>query len=274
MAQGLKKSVFKCFFVYLALYLGLFLLFYIPNYAIPDYAYTVGDFEYVRYFFSLLFEFVLTTSAALMLFVILVKSKDVTLGRVLSSAAAIAAAKIIYSLPYYYLYFLSFGYDSIDGIPLYTLSALLAVIFECVKLVAFFYLCYFVSRRHIVKEFTLKLPIAKQKNPPAKVKAEIKKAADTRLADGLSLGGVFNFDVPLTLGIFLVSVGQFVFALISEIKNAADYLIEFAGNYRTSEIVYMTWCFVFLVVELAISHLVCYYLKNKLTKLTSSEETK
>ena len=271
MEKDFKKSISRCFLVYLALYFALFLLFYIPNYVIEDYAYLVGDFEYVRLFFSMLFEFTLGASGAVVLFVVLIKRGGVITSRVLSGALAIAAAKIIYSLPYYYLYFLSIGYDSIDGIPLYTLSALLAVIFEWAKLLLFFVIIYFTARRHIMRELILTLPKAHQKKPTEKEKQVLLASADARLAGELTLGGVFNFDAPVTLGIFLASVGQFVYALSVEIKNAVDYLTEFAGNYRTSEIIYMTWCFVFVVAELIISHLVCYYLKNTLAKRIDSK---
>ena len=190
----------------------------------------------------------------------------------LTGALAIAAAKIIYSLPYYYLYFLSIGYDSIDGIPLYTLSALLAVIFEWAKLLLFFTLIYLTSRRHIMRELILTLPKAHQKKPTEKEKQVLHASADARLAGELTLGGVLNFDAPVTLSIFLASVGQFVYALSVEIKNAVDYLTEFAGNYRTGEIIYMTFCFVFVVAELIISHLVCYYLKNRLSAAPTSDK--
>lgn len=271
--ETLKKSILKCFWIYLALYFGLFLLFYIPNYVIEDYAYLVGDFEYVRFFLARLYEFTLGASAAVVLFVILVRNGEVTVPVTLAAASVFALAKIIYSLPYYYLYFLSIGYDSIDGIPLYTLSALLAVIFEWVKTILFFSVCYLVSRRHIKKELISRLPVAKQKKPPEKERAEIKRATDMRLSDELTLGGTFNFDAPVTLGIFLVSVGQFAFALISEITSTVDYLIEFAGNYRTDEIVYMTFCFIFILAELVISHLVCHYIKNYTArKLTYNTE--
>lgn len=266
MEQDLKKSLKKCFFIYLALYFALFLLFYIPNYVIEGYADIFGNFEYVRLFLSMLFEFILGSSGAVVLFVVLIKHGPLTPGRTLTAAAVIAAARIIYSLPYYYLYFLSYGYDSIDGIPLYTLSALLAVIFEWVKLLILFALVYFSSRRHIVKALTLSLPKAQQKNMPKKTKLTLLATADARLWGELSHGGIFNFDAPITLGIFLASVGQFVYALSLEVKTAVEYLTEFAGNYRSDEIIYMTWCFIFVILELIISHTVCYFLKNKLTK--------
>ena len=69
-----------------------------------------------------------------------------------------------------------------------------------------------------------------------------------------------------------MSVGQFIFAVAEEIKNAVDYLVEFAGNYRTGEIIYMTWCFVFILVELVISHIVCHYIKNRLMKAAKSKK--
>ena len=266
MENSLKKNLMRGFWIYLALYFGLFLLFYIPNYVIEDYAYYVGNFEYIRFFFSRLFEFLISTTAAVVLFTVLVKCGALTRRAVITSALLFASAKAIYALPYYYLYFLSIGYDSIDGIPLYTLSMLLSVIFEWAKIILFFSLCYFVSRRHIVKEVLLDFPVAQRKNPPEKVKAEIKKRSDTRLSELILEGSVLNFDAPVVLGVFLVSVGQFFFSLIEEIKSAVDYLTEYAGNYRTDEIVYMTWCFVFLVIELAASHLIAYYLKNFISK--------
>ncbi len=266
MEQGFKKSIKRCFFTYLSLYFVLFLIFYIPNYVIEDYAYTVGNFEYVRHFLSLLLEFILGASGAVVLFVVLMRTGGVTTGHVLTGAATIAAAKLIYSLPYYYLYFLSLGYDSVDGIPLYTLSALFAVMLEFAKLILFLSLVYFTSRRHIMKELKLTLPAAYRKKPSEKERRALHAAADVRLSDELTVGGVLNFDAPVTLGIFLSSVGQFAYALSAEIKNAADYLTEFAGNYRTDEIIYMTACFVFVIFELIISHVACYYLKNWLLK--------
>lgn len=266
MERSFKKSMAGCFWVYLLLNLVLFLLFYIPNYIIEDYAYIVGDFEYVRLFFSMLLEFLIGVSGAVVLYVILLRTGGVTLSRVLPGSAVIAAATFINSLPYYYLYFLAYGYDSIDGIPLYTLSALLSVIFEWIKLLLLFSLCYFVSRRHIMKELTLTLPKNQQKKVPKKVKRELHLAADSRLSDELAEGGMFNFDSPITLGILLASAGQFVYAFAVELKNAVEYLTEFAGNYRTGEIIYMTWSFIFILVELAVCHALCHALKNFLAK--------
>ena len=264
MEKELKRSLTRTFLIYLALYFALFLLFYIPNYLIEDYAYIVGNFEYVRHFFAMLLEFLLGASGAVVLFSVLIRHGGVTTSRAIWGAATVASARVIYSLPYYYLYFLSLGYDSIDGIPLYTLSALIAVILEWVKTLGLFAAVYFVARRGVMGELIKTLPVSHRKKPTEKERRALHTAADLALSERLVTKNPVNLDIPVTLGVFLASAGQFILSLVLEIKNAADYLTEYAGNYRTDEIVYMTVSFIFLVAELIISHLLCHYVKNRL----------
>ena len=99
-----------------------FCLFYIPNYVLML---NVEWVEYFRIFFNKFFEFLLPAVAATVLF--LGYPRD-GLKKTITRAFCLSLPRIIYLLPYYYLYYILNFYDSIEAITLSALVTLFGVV--------------------------------------------------------------------------------------------------------------------------------------------------
>lgn len=251
----MKKPYLVWPLIFCAIYLIHFLIFFIPDYVMVNY--DIGYFEYFRLFLNKFIEFALPALASCLL----IKAyTDGGMQRVSCKSIFFALARIIYLLPYYYLYFIAYGYDSVESILLSLAVSLFSAALMWGHLLLLFLIMREVSTAIAIKDKVANLPKLQEK----KIRDEnIKKlAALNRKSFGSAneIGGMFDFSCPLVAGIFAAVFGEFVINLVREIIDTVTYLVDFAGYYRIEEIVTITALFLFLMIELFALHAINYAL--------------
>ena len=243
-----------------------FLIFFIPNYVIEA---DIGWFEYVRLFFNKFVEFALPPIAACLL---MSAYFDGGIKKSLIYAIYLALPRIIYLLPYYYLYHIAYGYDSIESICLSGLVTVFGVALMWAHIAVLFLLTRMVAIRTIAKSLANDLPPAVQKSIPIDIKKMLNKQAKKSLGEEINFTGAFDFAAPMTLGIFAAVFGEFTVNLMREISDTVIYLVNYAGYYRIDEIIYITGSFVFLIIELLLVHIISYRVFKKINREEKCDE--
>ena len=254
--MGMKKMPrYAWLLIFGAVNLISFLIFFIPNYVMSDY--DIGYFEYFRLFLNKFVEFALPALAACLLI------KGYIGGGMRSASyesVFFALTRIIYLLPYYYLYFIAYGYDSVESILFSLAVSLFGALVMWGHVLILFLLMREVSAKIAIKDKIAALPQLQKKQ----IREEnIKKLlAEGRKSFGTTdnMGKAFDFSHPLVAGIFAVAFGEFVIHLVREIVDTVAYLVDYAGYYRIGEIVFITISFLFILVELFASHAINYAL--------------
>lgn len=235
-----------------------FLIFFIPNYVIEA---DIGWFEYVRLFFNKFVEFALPPIAACLL---MSAYFDGGIKKSLICAIYLALPRIIYLLPYYYLYHIAYGYDSIESICLSGLVTVFGVALMWAHITVLFLLARMIAIMAITKSLANDLPPAVQKSIPIDIKKMLNKQAKKAFGEQINFSDAFDFDEPLTLGIFVTVFGEFIVNLIREIADTVVYLVNYAGYYRIDEIIYIMGSFIFLIIELLTVHFISYHVFKKI----------
>ena len=250
-----------------------FCLFYIPNYVLML---NVAWLEYLRIFLEKLCEFLLPAVAATLLFISF--STD-GLKKTIRRAICLSLPRIIYLLPYYYLYYIFNFYDSVEAITLSALVTLFGVALLFGQILLLFVIIRSFARMPLLRKAKEALPINERKSTPKDVLRTLKKNADEEVSSSLSDKEFFNFSRPTSLGIFAAVFASFIINFVIEIYDTILFVIDietsYGGNYYAEEIIYIIACYLFLVVELMASHAICCLIRNALNKNEKeNEETK
>ena len=147
-----------------------------------------------------------------------------------------------YTFPYRAFEFAYEGYEITATLLLALLETLLTVIVNYIEITVLLLLIIFVTKI-----------IAKSKGIP-----------NFNFNTALSEKETFDFDKPLTAGIFSAACAVFVYSLIIEIIDTVSFLINYSGTYRTGEILYILFRYVFILGMLIISHILTHYAKRKM----------
>ena len=256
--MNFKKTLGLSAICFGGLSLIMFLMFFLPNYVIDG---EVGNFGYVIDFFGRLVEFCLPVIGGVICFSI---SSILGVGAVLCSAAVLSATRILYLLPYYYLYFIAYGYDSIESI---LLSALVSILGVALEFGLILLLCY-IARRAAMGGIRRGMSEAELRSIGRLTKEEEKALLSDKLAEicrsEIGLKYMFDITSPVKRGIFFAVIGQFGVSLVQEIVSSLKYLISYAGYYRVEEIVYMMICYLFILFEMILAQVLCCIIKEKI----------
>ena len=147
-----------------------------------------------------------------------------------------------YTFPYRAFEFAYEGYEITATLLLALLETLLTVIVNYIEITVLLLLIIFVTKI-----------IAKSKGIP-----------NFNFNAALSEKETFDFDKPLTAGIFSAACAVFVYSLIIEIIDTVSFLINYSGTYRIGEILYILFRYVFILGMLIISHALTHYAKRRL----------
>ena len=256
--MNLKKSVGLSAICFGGLSLMMFLMFFLPNYVISG---EVGNFGYVIDFFGRLVEFCLPVVGGVICFCISSVSGG---GAILCSAAVLSATRILYLLPYYYLYFIAYGYDSIEAILLSAAVSLLGVALEFGLMILLCYIARWAALRGIRKGMTE----AELRSIGRMTKEEEKAIFSEKLSElcrsEIGLRYMFDLASPIKRGIFFAVICQFGVSLVQEIVSTLNYLISYAGYYRVNELIYMMVSYLFILFEMILAQVVCCIIKEKI----------
>ena len=244
----------------------LFLMFYIPNYILE--AESVA-WDYFDYFFTELFEFVLPLMSATLM---LVGAASGELKPTFLHALWLSLPRFIYLFPYYYLRETAYGSDWIESVTISAIFSTFLITVYWLQVMALFAIMLFASKHFIKRAVIGEFP----KNYAEKVPEEARKAVDKRIFAELQAemrrDGLFNFDLTVTFAILLASAAEFFYSIIFEIIDAIEYFVEYAGSYRNEEIWYIVFCFAFILIEMLLGHIICYFLKKITVKKYDAAE--
>ena len=206
------------------IYLLTFLLFFYSSYvesAHVFFAYAssfIGDFVFFvlsAVFFGLVFKIYLLQ----------------TVRAALCSALLFALPYLFYSIPHRYVTLTLGGYRLTDVLILLVFDSLFSFLLSYSTIVAMCLSAIFVYKKIYRGE---------------KKEALVSELSKARVLDMESRGGI----------IILISVGLlFLYYLISELISTVSYVIDYAGEYRTGEIIYIAARYLFLLFSYFIAYL-------------------
>lgn len=243
MKYSLKKITSRTLFVYSCVNVLTYLFAHIAYLFIND---TVGEiFEYVSYYMSKSVEFLAPPIlATLALSVLICYGK----GALVKFSLTVTSARILYTLPYYYMIFINnYGYDSVESITLSLLASILTILLTVIGI----FIClgiYFA---------VLKICFKKSR-----------KAPDEVLDSVLEKSIITDFLCPKNVPVLIFALARFCFSLARELFDAVSYMVEYYQDYRSKEIVTMLANFVLIFLLLVASYLISAKIKNALIKDT------
>lgn len=221
-------------------YFLTFLSFYFSNVLFADKAF----FTYLWYFVQKATFLLLPLISALLALI-----ADAYLGfkRALINLIPLSAAKLIYSLPYYYLVIVYEPlYDSGDAL----LYSLLQSMLECIFLYAFTLLIFLLMKFIIDR---------------------VSKKSATR-GELLKENTGLDFANPVSLTFMISSLLCFLYFFIVEIVDTVSVISRYSGRLTGAEIFYIVFSYIFDVILLAIHYAALVYVKNYVIKSRLREE--
>lgn len=215
----------------------LFVIFYLNGFI-----FDFGDFsvpvEYVRYFLDDLVHF---TAVCVIAKVALMGREFYGFKHAALYTLPLVLSRLFYTVPYYYLYHVYSGFDSVEGI----LASLL--ISTLILTVTYLWCILMMTVGHLY----LKRSCAKE---------------EISTISALGETDIFDFGLPSAAATVAMVFLGFGAELIEEIVNTVSYLIEYADSYRISEIFYIVFCFVFLALKLVVAHTVLVLTRKMIIK--------
>lgn len=272
-----KLGIGKGALILAGINLLLFLLVFLPIYVIDDldnlyyYILRVGDYSGFFYFVSHLEEAFRYFSPVFAGVLMCQKYASFGLKKTLTAGLKLSAASLIYTIPFCYLYAMSNGAYTVEALLWGAFVSLIYMIILYIQSLIMFVIikrtvCYFNAKAALSELPPLKSDSSKK----AFIKEHMEKS-EKNLAKILSSGDTFDFSNSGTLGVFFASLLNFTIYLVKEIIGTASYLKEYAGTYRTEEIGYMVFRFIFILALLFICHAVCHFVKSKSEYLEAEE---
>ena len=203
-----------------------FLLFYIPN----EFFYENTALLYAASHITTFFEALFSPIAAMIIFL----ARGTGIKNKILPCSFVSILRFFYSVPYYYIYYVSDVFNSIEAISL--------AIFVSFVFVLFFFLQTFVCI--LIMNYTKK---------GANKQKDNKKAASP-----------FDLDDHINFGIVLSVIFIFVVFFIRECINTVQYLTENSGSYRTEEIITIVLSYLIIFAFSFVNYLIIISIKNKL----------
>lgn len=165
-------------------------------------------------------------------------------GKALLCAIPFSLTEILYLFPYRAFELAYSGYEITETILFSVFITLITVILNYIKAALLLFIIIFLTR----------------------IFAKLQRVKKYSLESALTDKDPFDFSKPLTKGIFGASLTVFAFAVISEIIDTVSFLYNYSGTYRTTEIIYMLFRYVFILGMLIISHVTAHYVKRKVAQ--------
>ncbi len=239
-----KGNIRRTLWIFIAAYAIAFILFYIA-YLIYDYRReSITALEYIRYFYLEIIKFSLPLLAG---GVLLGVGTYMGTSYVMKRGWVLSISSVIFSIPYYYLYYFAMTIDTAEAI----LFGLINTVFDCAVFHLQAFLVYFLAR------WLIRIFAKKRKGDD--ITAEICEHSP------------LDISRPMTKAFILIVTFKFVISFIIETIRTVGYLNEYSGTYRVEEILYLVASYLFLVAELLITHFLALSLKNRIIKTKSKE---
>ncbi len=242
--------------------LVLFLMYFMPYYVAEDYEFSLA-YEYFRLYTDEILRWILPVAAASFL---AMRCANDGVKKMLSYTLFISLTNLVYTIPFYYLLGIERGGDTPGSL---VMSLLVSLGYTAIFFAHTLVLC-FVIRRSVIyftaKELTKKLPPKYMSCPTDEMWRGCISEAQASLPEKLSEGKMLDLSHPTSLAFFFASLFEFTFYFLIEVFNAGSYLINYVGGYRSGEIAYMIFRFVFILsmlfLSLAVSQVVKKHTKS------------
>ena len=266
-----KKLSNYAIIVFVLANLFTYLLFHIPTLILEE---RFEWLEYTRMFVTKFIEFILPAVSGVILFL---GYREIGIKATLIRALFLSLTRVIYLLPYYYVYYIVLAYDSVEAI----LSSLLVTAFGTALFFGLSLLLMYIirvfARMKNIKELTNELPANFRKKPTKEIKEDLIKRSELKVFDNLSADGIFDFSHCENLGIFAAVFSVFAIELVRELVDSILFIVECEGILFLDEIIYMVACYMFLLIELIVGHMICCaikksFIKSKRKQKENSEE--
>ncbi len=223
----LKKSSYATIFL---ISLFSFLIFYIPN----NFFFDIDALIYISYFIRQFIDSFIPVFSAAVLFL---SDTEKPVYKSILPALKLALPRLVYVIPYYYLYYMAEGFDSFESIAFLSIHAVFLLIVFTLEIWLYSLLARFALKRR-ARVHGYEIDFEEERS-------------------------VFDLASPLSFALFTLPLARFVYDLIQEIYSAVSYLVEYAGSYRPGEIVFMLGKFVFVLLSLLLSHLLVHFFKRR-----------
>ena len=243
----MKKNIYRTLkLAYLATYFLLFLSFYVPNYV-----FEVGAFEYdyVNHYLDEAATFVMAVAASVAVYMRVLRSG----ARLLKEAVGYALPVLLYAVPYYYLYALAYGYDSIEGLLAGLLIGAIQTLITLLVILAGFALLRFNARRCAERVAIVNVPELRRKNMTPEIRRGFEREVRSLMLASSEDERIFSGRSVIVNSIFVAALARFGIGLAEELYNTVTYLVDYAGTYRTDELLTMLLGYAALVVELIVA---------------------
>ena len=237
----------RAFGIFTVLCIFSYFLFHFNNYLLFDgelsnYAALYDTLEYVRFAISDLISFIIPTLSALLLTPLIL---DCRAYKLYPTAFLLAAPHLFYNIPYYYIYHIAYGYDSIESllisIPFSILISLLSALYTLVL-------------------------------------AYISKLVFQRCGGKTALyperAAYFSTSDRVGASIFAFVLIHFALNFISELIEAVTFFIEYADTYRIGELIYILGRFVFILLLMLFAQWLCTLVHNRILSPRFSNDEK
>ncbi len=231
----LKKSSYARVFL---ISLISFLIFYIPNYFISNNEPLIYISYFIREFID---SFIPVFSAAVIYFA----DCDKKLFKRFLSALKLSLPRLIYVIPYYYLYYMSQGFDSLESLMYLSVHSVFLMLVFPVELSLYVIIASFLGKRR-ARKTGYKLNFEEER-------------------------GIFDLATPFAFSLFSISLSRFTYDTVMEMRDAISYLVNYAGSYRTSEIIFMLIKFLFVLATLLAMHALLQFMRKRAVKRYRAE---
>lgn len=179
--------------------LSSFLIFYLPMLFAQENIALIFTAHFAGYFIDSLIP---AFSAAVVFSEIL----SAGFARSLLSSFKLALPRLVYLIPYYYLYYMSEGYDTLESLGLLSIRTVFIIVLFALEILAYALLAKLFAKRR------------------------------AKGWDFFEPSGIFDISAPVGFGVFAICLGKFVMNLITEIKNAVIYFIDYGEFYQMSDV--------------------------------------
>lgn len=236
-----------------------FFIFYIPS----EVLYDAGTLRLISKYLIRFIEITMPPVAAMLLYL---GGASEAWGASFLRGIPFAMPRMLYLIPYYFVYFTNRGYSETTIVPSAVGMGLIGALVFFLQMMLLCKILRTSTRLTIKKSLKDDLPAMYRKSMPRELKDMLDGKAAEQLREIPEKPGVFDFSAPVTVGIFSASFGQFIISMLYEGFNALKYLVTQVGSYDLAEMLYILSRFLFVIIQLFVVHIICYGLKNKILK--------
>lgn len=226
----------RAFGIFSLLCVFSYFLFHFNNYILFDgeiskYAGYYDTLEYIRYAITDLVFFLIPTVSAVILTPLTFAKKAYA---VYPTALLLSASYVFYNIPYYYMYHIAYGYDSIE-------SLLICIPYSFI--LSLIYALYTLGLAYLAR-----LIFYRRSDTPDYAKS----------------CGHFSLSSSVGASVFSSVAIHFAFSFIRELIDAVSFFIEYADSYRIGELIYIVGRFIFIMLLMLLCQAVCITVHNKI----------